>query len=117
MLPHWGTLWPRLRFGQAFGCNSILTKCVGAPPRTLSPLNGAGSVAGEAVRVGADGTQALEQIYRIATGASLATVVPHAAVAVHTGGSAWPAITVLASPAYTLRDSTRFPALKPVNAG
>jgi hypothetical protein len=44
---------------------------------------------------------------------SLAAPVPHAAVDGQTGGSACPLMTVVASPAYTLRESTRFPAVNP----
>jgi hypothetical protein len=46
---------------------------------------------------------------------SLATPVPHLAVEGQTGGIACPLMTVVASPAYTLRETTRFPAVNPEN--
>src|SRR5437773_1433662 len=44
---------------------------------------------------------------------SLATALPQDAVEGHSGGSFCPAITVVASPVYTLCETTRFPAVNP----
>jgi hypothetical protein len=46
---------------------------------------------------------------------SVAAAVAHTAVEGQTGGSACPLMMVVASPAYTLRESTRFPAVNPEN--